>query len=713
MRYDATRNELILKIVYYGPGMSGKTTTLRAIHERLPANSRQDLISVDTHSERTIQFDFLPVDLATIQGRQVRLELHTVPGQSYYAATRKQILEHADGVVFVADCRREALDENIASMNEMLANLLQTHPKTAVDRFPVVLQLNKQDLPNQVPLQQLLLLMNVGNWPSFPSVATEGTGVMEPCGALAAHLADALADAQLPAADVPKPAPTSWLITCYRCQKMMEVPSHRLVGTQACSACGVAFVITDMDRGLTAPPVLPIRDATPARNPIAPVLAKVSLRDLAPAVPIRQDTPIEFPEIIDAGDSALDPRRGFGAELLLPTLPYLPGYSVVATLDESPMGRRYRLRDGSGTISRVLILNEGLAADAAFIESVGPWSRLTSQVQHLHLLRLTESRPVGGGGHALFAIDAPEHESLREVLARRRTLAPPHAISIIRQLAQVLGEAAQAGLVHGYLRPEVILLSADGEVLLDELGVPHPARWLVKESQSESAGTEYYLAPEYISEGVRIDVRSDIFLLGCLLYRMLTSEGFVTGYNGHEAIHKLTSAGPRLLRDVQPEISRELSNLHQRMVAIDRRDRIATHAELIRLLDRFGGGAPTPALSLTRTIPRKATDGWKSPETQVRKATATGRLARKGVSTTPAQGTVGPIIVANPVPEGATSTRTTTRFARPVDTTLAPQRPVGRPPVKAPGGILNITIQVAVIIGVTVAIIVLLRLFAR
>ena len=700
MRYDAARHELILKIVYYGPGMAGKTTTLRAIHERLPTQFRHDLITVDTHSERTIQFDFLPVDLVAIQGRQVRLELHTVPGQSYYAATRKQILEHADGVVFVADCRREALDENIASMNEMLANLRQTHPKTAVDRFPVVLQLNKQDLPNQVPLQQLLLLMNVGNWPSFPSIASEGTGVMEPCQALAHTLADALADAELPATDAPKPAPTSWLITCYRCQKMIEVQPHRLVGTQTCPACGVPFVITDKDRGLTAAPLLtgvpvsPVRDSTPTKNALLSASARPPLRDPTPEASARQDTPIEYPEIIDVG---------------VPVL----GWTVVATLDESPMGRRYRLRDAAGSISRVLILHDDLAKDSRYVDSVGPWSRLASQLEHNHLPRLAESRTVNGGGLAIFAIDAPNHESLRDVLARRRTLAPPHAIGIIRQLSQVLGEAAQAGLVHGYLRPEVILLGPDGGVLLDELGVPHPARWLVKESQSMSAGAEYYLAPEYLSEGVRIDVRSDIFLLGCLLFRMITGEGLVTGYNGHEAIHKLSSAGPRLLRDVQPDISRDLSNLHQQMVAVDRRERIANHAELIRLLDRFGGGAQAQALNLTRTIPRKPTNARNPPESQVRPVTGTSRLTQNGVSTNPAQGIVVPTNVAQPVPDGAIVTRTASRMARAGEASLPPIQPIERTSVKAPGGKIDVLVLLAVILGVASALIVLLRFLAR
>ena len=144
MRYNPARQEVILKVVYCGPGLGGKTSNLEHLQAHAPAGSASPLTTVDHNSERTLQFDMLATALGPVQGLNVRLEFATVPGQSYYAATRRHILTGADGVVFVADSRREALDENIDAMNEMLGNL--RHHGLG-DDLPLVVQYNKQDLP--------------------------------------------------------------------------------------------------------------------------------------------------------------------------------------------------------------------------------------------------------------------------------------------------------------------------------------------------------------------------------------------------------------------------------------------------------------------------------------------------------------------------------------------------------------------------------------
>ena len=164
MRINAAANEIVIKIVYYGPGMAGKTTNLTIIHDRVPSHAAGDLVMVDTHSERTLRFDLLAMDAGDINGHRVHFEFFTVPGQSYYAATRRAVLAGADAVVFVADSRREALDENIEAMNEMLGNLL--HHGLPND-LPIVVQYNKQDLPTALKREQLEPLMNVRGWPSL------------------------------------------------------------------------------------------------------------------------------------------------------------------------------------------------------------------------------------------------------------------------------------------------------------------------------------------------------------------------------------------------------------------------------------------------------------------------------------------------------------------------------------------------------------------
>ncbi len=174
----ATR-EITCKIVYYGPGRSGKTTNLHYIYGRVPEARRGKMVSLATQGDRTLFFDFLPLDLGQISGFIARLQLYTVPGQAYYQSTRRLVLQGADGVVFVCDSRREQLDENIESMRDLHANLADE----AVDirSLPLVLQYNKQDLgPESVlPLSDLEDALNFRSVPSFSAGALHGTGVFE------------------------------------------------------------------------------------------------------------------------------------------------------------------------------------------------------------------------------------------------------------------------------------------------------------------------------------------------------------------------------------------------------------------------------------------------------------------------------------------------------------------------------------------------------
>ena len=587
MRYDQARQEVTLKVVYYGPGLAGKTTNLQVLQQRVPAGQASELISVDTHSERTLQFDYLALELGRIQELGVRLEFYTVPGQSYYAATRRQVLEGADGVVFVADTRREALDENIDAMNEMLNNL-RAHGLP--QDLPVVLQYNKQDLPTAVPPEQLQPLLNGRNWPSFPAVAITGEGVGDTCDALVRMLADRLANAELPLpapgtgiAVVRTPAPDalkSWLITCYRCQSMLDVPSAAQGEGYTCGVCHAQLEVVDADRGLTR-----------AQQPS-------SSSNLA------QPEPADGYAAADVGSggylttSALKPQTGSVRRSATGEYP-LPGFEVIALLDDNPQGRRLRVRElATGKTFRSLVLSPALLAQPGYRDSLEPYARMAGPVRHPNLLALSALRPAGDD-MVYLAADPQDFEPLSHVLARRRALAPPHAIGIIRQLTLALEEGARAGAVHGWLRPDVVLIGADGNALLDELYVPASLRFLSRELQGVSAATEYYLAPEYLNEDLRGDIRSDIFLLGALLFRMITGDGLVTGYNALEALHKVAANGPRMLRDAQQGISRELNNFYLRLVSVDRSERFQTYREVIDALDRFGGGAKRQQLQLT------------------------------------------------------------------------------------------------------------------
>jgi signal recognition particle receptor subunit beta len=171
--------EITCKIVYYGPGRSGKTTNLQYIFSRVPEERRGAMISLATRTDRTLFFDFLPLELGTISGFTTRIQLYTVPGQVYYNATRKLVLQGADGVVFVADSQARQLDENIESLQDLQANLLEQG--IDVRTLPLVLQFNKQDLPSDLVLTppELDDVLNFRGVPSVPADAVTGRGVFE------------------------------------------------------------------------------------------------------------------------------------------------------------------------------------------------------------------------------------------------------------------------------------------------------------------------------------------------------------------------------------------------------------------------------------------------------------------------------------------------------------------------------------------------------
>jgi len=169
--------EINCKLVYYGPGLCGKTTNLQQIYARVDPAAKGKLISLATESERTLFFDFLPLDLGTIRGFKTRFHLYTVPGQVFYDASRKLILKGADGVVFVADSQVERMEANIESLENLGENLVeQGHGLTTL---PHIIQYNKRDLPNVVPVADLQSTLNEHNTPWFEASAAKGIGVFE------------------------------------------------------------------------------------------------------------------------------------------------------------------------------------------------------------------------------------------------------------------------------------------------------------------------------------------------------------------------------------------------------------------------------------------------------------------------------------------------------------------------------------------------------
>ena len=178
------------KIVYYGPGLSGKTSNLINIHQRMPVETRGPLRSIETDAERTLFFDFVPVEPIHVGGWDVRFHLYSVPGQETYQRTRRAILGGADGVVFVADSDAERLDANRASLAELREHLAQYGH--AADDLPLVMQYNKVDLATALPFEQLQAELNPDDFPAFRAIAPRGNGVAETLRAISQRVATKL-----------------------------------------------------------------------------------------------------------------------------------------------------------------------------------------------------------------------------------------------------------------------------------------------------------------------------------------------------------------------------------------------------------------------------------------------------------------------------------------------------------------------------------------
>jgi len=175
--------EINCKIVYYGPGLCGKTTNIQYVYQKVDPSTKGKLITLATEMDRTLFFDFLPLELGTVKGFKTRFHLYTVPGQVYYDASRKLILRGVDGIVFVADSQTSRYDANIESLYNLHDNLEEY--KLKIEDIPFVLQYNKRDMPEIISVEDLEQELNAEGYPSFEAVAVEGIGVFDTLKAVA------------------------------------------------------------------------------------------------------------------------------------------------------------------------------------------------------------------------------------------------------------------------------------------------------------------------------------------------------------------------------------------------------------------------------------------------------------------------------------------------------------------------------------------------
>ncbi|MEN9307653.1 MAG: hypothetical protein RL173_1585 [Fibrobacterota bacterium] len=324
----ATR-EISCKIVYYGPGLSGKTTNLQIIHRKIPVESKSEMVSLATETDRTLFFDFLPLDLGSIKGFATKFQLYTVPGQVYYNATRKLVLRGVDGVVFVADSQRDKMQENVDSLRNLQENLKEYG--IDLGAVPFVLQYNKRDLPNVATIVELDQHLNWHKVPTFEAQAHQGVGVFTTLKAIGKIVIDtfnakytarqstrrpsSLPDAQSTISAPPAPAPRPVAPP----QAPPTAPAPRPPATMPPPPPRPAVMPSIPPPVQAAPTLPPLPPVAPPRPVAPPAAAPMAMPPVAPPM----SAPAQSPFISQQPDA---PQfTGFNAPLPPPAQQTSPG----------------------------------------------------------------------------------------------------------------------------------------------------------------------------------------------------------------------------------------------------------------------------------------------------------------------------------------------------------------------------------------------------
>jgi signal recognition particle receptor subunit beta len=321
--FNYSTKELTAKVVYYGPGLCGKTTNLQWIHEKVPIKNKGKMLSLATETDRTLFFDFLPIELGTIRGMRTRIQLYTVPGQVFYNATRRMVLKGADCVVFCCDSQEPMLEANVESFENMRQNLEAN--EIDPEEIPLVFQYNKRDLPNALPIEILNERMNPKSLPFYEAVAVRGVGVEETLKGVTTMVFRSLAGKYGGQETTPAPAPES---------TPAKPPVARPMGATATlpPVTGSRPAKAAPTPAAAAPPPLPsleedLLDELDFGPPPAPAQAAPVAAPPAPSAPLRvvppekplaleeEDIPLVMEEAeldlsrAEVGDSPLDPPR--------------------------------------------------------------------------------------------------------------------------------------------------------------------------------------------------------------------------------------------------------------------------------------------------------------------------------------------------------------------------------------------------------------------
>ena len=260
--FNAATKELTAKIVYYGPGLCGKTTNLQHIYDSLPGDGRGKMLSLATQTDRTLFFDFLPIELGTIRGMKTRIQLYTVPGQVFYDATRKLVLRGADGVVFVADSQAPAVDSNKESFQNLIENLKEQGAD--LEKMPHVIQWNKRDTPNALPVERLNAEVNRFKCPTFEASAIKGEGVRETLQGVAKLVLKHLSERYGGGLTIEMPQILPPALAAAPAAKQLEEEAHKPLEVEELSAGELLEEVEDIPHD--AAPVTPHPEPHPPRT---------------------------------------------------------------------------------------------------------------------------------------------------------------------------------------------------------------------------------------------------------------------------------------------------------------------------------------------------------------------------------------------------------------------------------------------------------------
>jgi small GTP-binding protein len=286
--FNYTAKEITLKVVYYGPGFSGKTTNLQFLHSILPSTSRGKLISLTTEADRTLFFDFLPVDLGKIKDFNIRFQLYTVPGQVRYNATRRLVLKGADAVVFVADSQREMVDQNMESLNNMKENLEVNNINP--DDIPVVFQYNKRDIKDIKSVDELNKDMNPGNSPFFEASAIEGKGVRETFQEVTDYLIKHIAEKHKVDIEAPSdilPSDAEEPVIEHTSYKEQPVPSQKET-----KPVEPSILLSPDPKAAVSDSTVKTKTPEIQRPPVRPEVQRPSVRPEVQRPPVRKESPV-------------------------------------------------------------------------------------------------------------------------------------------------------------------------------------------------------------------------------------------------------------------------------------------------------------------------------------------------------------------------------------------------------------------------------------